>query len=313
MTKLLLMFHSSNWASIIAFVSCTTLTTSSLLGQGCSDAGFCSISSMKPNEADSAYERKNQIKTGVYYGQASNAIVVYGNYLEYRRQLSSHMAIDFKLASLSQNGNGISTFGMADAIVNASYRVNDHLFFSAGLKVPFDDGNQKLNGLSLPMDYQTSLGTTDLVIGFGYSFRRLQLVAGFQQPITQNKNAFIADLYPKDSKIRNFQSTNQFERSGDILLRASYPVKLSNKLKLTPSILPIYHLSNDQFTDTKGDQKAIQGSQGLTLNGNLFADIDFNTRNAIQINVGMPFIVREARPDGLSRSLVANLEYKIKF
>jgi hypothetical protein len=29
--------------------------------------------------------------------------------------------------------------------------------------------------------------------------------------------------------------------------------------------------------------------------------------------VGMPFIVRESRPDGLTRSFIANLEYRIKF
>ena len=31
---------------------------------------------------------------------------------------------------------------------------------------------------------------------------------------------------------------------GDVLLRVSYPLKLSKKIMLTPGVLPIYHLSN---------------------------------------------------------------------
>jgi hypothetical protein len=282
-------------------------------GQGCSDAGFCSIGSLKPHETDSASNRKNQIKTGVFYGQASNSIAVYGNYLEYQHKLSGFFSIDLKLSSIAQNGNNISTFGISDALVNISYKPNEKLLFSGGLKVPFDDANKKLNGLSLPMDYQSSLGTIDLIFGIGYSFRRLQLVAGLQQPISQNNNQFISSKYPEESKLRKFQTTNKFERSGDVLLRASYPVRLSNKLKLTPSVLPIYHLANDRFKDEFEKSQEIKGSQGLTLNGNLFIDYDFKKYNTIQFNVGMPFIIREARPDGLSRSFIATLEYRIKF
>jgi hypothetical protein len=268
---------------------------------------------MKPEEADSVPVRKNQIKTGVYYGMASNSITVYGSYLEYQRSLNKSTLIDIKLTSISQNGNGISTFGISDAIVNTTYKTNGNLTLSAGMKVPFNDADKTLNGLPLPMDYQSSLGTLDLIIGVGYSFGRLQLVAGLQQPVSQNNNGFISNSYPEGSLLRKFISTNDFERSGDVLLRASYPLHLSHKLKLTPSILPIYHLSNDSYTDINGKKKEIIGSQGLTLNGNIFIDIDFNTRNSIQFNVGMPFITREVRPDGLSRSFVANLEYRVRF
>jgi hypothetical protein len=59
--------------------------------------------------------------------------------------------------------------------------------------------------------------------------------------------------------------------------------------------------------------KEIIGSQGLTLNGNTYIDYEFNSKNIIQLNLGMPVIVRDARPDGLTRSFIANLEYRIKF
>lgn len=285
----------------------------SVKGQGCSDAGFCSIGSLKPHETDSASNRKNQIKAGVFYGQASNSIEVYGNYLEYQRKLIGFFSLDLKLSSIAQYGNSISTFGISDAIVNIGYKPNEKLLFSGGLKVPFDDANQKQNGLSLPMDYQSSLGTIDLIFGIGYSISRLQLVAGLQQPISQNNNQFISSKYPKDSKLSKFQTTNNFKRSGDVLLRASYPISLFQKLKLTPSVLPIYHLANDRFQDEFEKNQEIKGSQGLTLNGNFFVDYNLNINNTFQLNIGMPFITREARPDGLSRSVIATLEYRVKF
>lgn len=88
---------------------------------------------------------------------------------------------------------------------------------------------------------------------------------------------------------------------------------LGKKFTITPSLLPIYHLMNDKFTNALGLENEIKGSQGLTLNGNAYLDYAINAKNALQINLGMPFLVRDARPDGLTRTFVANLEYKIKF
>lgn len=78
-------------------------------------------------------------------------------------------------------------------------------------------------------------------------------------------------------------------------------------------MLPIYHLTNDKFTDELNIKREIEGSQGLTLNGNVYFDYEFNAKSSLQLNVGMPFVVRDARPDGLTRSFIANLEYRIKF
>jgi len=163
------------------------------------------------------------------------------------------------------------------------------------------------------MDYQASLGTFDLIFGIGYEIEKIQIVAAIQQPLTQNDNEFIATNYPINSKLRTFQSTNKFERSGDVLLRASYPINLNSKIKLTPSVLPIYHLTNDKYTDEFNIQKEINNSQGITLNGNVYMDYEISSKSIFQLNAGMPFIVRDARPDGLTRGFVANFEYRMKF
>jgi len=282
-------------------------------GQGCSDAGFCTINSFKPNSTDSTEVINNQFKIGFFFGKADNSISVYGNYLEYNRQLGEKFGLDIKLAALAQNGNGISTYGLSDVFLNTNYKASEKIKITLGAKIPLSFANKSFKNLPLPMDYQASLGTFDLIFGVGYEIKKLQLVAAIQQPLTQNDNQFIASNYPINSKLSAFQSTNKFQRSGDVLLRVSYPISISSKLKLTPSILPIYHLSNDKYTDEFNVKKEIIGSQGVTLNGNVYLDYEINNKNIIQFNIGMPFIVRDSRPDGLTRSLIANLEYRIKF
>jgi hypothetical protein len=282
-------------------------------GQGCSDAGFCTLNSFKPNSAGSIEETKHQFKVGFSFGGADHSISTFGNYIEYNTQLNEKFSFDAKITSLSQNGNEISVYGLSDVFLNANYKMNSKARLTVGTKIPLTKANKMKNNLSLPMDYQSSLGTFDIIVGLGYEIKNVQLVAALQQPLTQNSNGFLAENYPLNSKLSEFQSTNRYKRSGDILLRVSYPIILGNKFSVTPGILPIYHLANDTYTDAFGVENEIAGSQGLTLNGNLFVDYAINSRNALQLNTGMPFMVRKARPDGLTRSFVVNLEYRIKF
>lgn len=298
---------------LIVFFGFTFLLTGEAFAQGCSDAGICTVHSFKPNGLDSISDNPNQFKAGISYGAADYSISVFGTYLEYDRRINEKFGLDAKLTSLSQSGNDISAFGLSDLYINSNYRINKKASLTLGVKIPLSDANRQEDGRALPMDYQSSLGTFDLVFGFGYAIGRLQLVAAIQQPLTQNNNEFFAEDYPLFSPLREFQSTNQFKRSGDALLRASYPFDLGQKFRFTPSLLPIYHLSNDKYTNKEDIEVEIEGSQGLTLNWNLYLDYELNNDQALQLNVGSPFIVRDTRPDGLTRSFVASLEYRIKF
>ena len=282
-------------------------------GQGCSDAGFCTINTFKPNSKKGTNVFKNQIKTGAFLGRADNSISVFGNYVEYNRQLSKQLELDAKITSLAQNGNGITVYGLSDFFINANYNASESVKFTFGAKLPLSKANQTYENLPLPMDYQSSLGTLDLIFGIAYEIKKIQFVAAVQQPLTQNDNRFIASNYPVNTKLSAFQSTNKFQRSGDILVRVSYPVKIQSKITVTPSLLPIYHLANDKYTDESNIIKEIKGSQGMTVNGNLYLDYALNNKHKIQFNLAMPFVVRTARPDGLTRSIIASLEYLISF
>jgi hypothetical protein len=284
------------------------LTTARIMAQGCSDAGVCTMSSFKPSDSSHSY---HQIKVGAFVGKADNAITVFGNYVEYNTVLSDVIGIDVKLTTLAQSGRGISTFGLSDIFVNANYKTSEALAFTLGVKIPLLRSNTLLNSSPLPMDFQSSLGTFDLIAGIGYVMHGVQFIAALQQPLTQNSNQFLASTYPSSSTLRAFQSTNRFQRGGDVLIRVSYPFALHEKLTLTPSILPIYHLQNDKYADESNIERDILGSRGLTLNANAYLDYMIDNTHSIQLSIGLPFIVRSARPDGLTRSFIANLEYKL--
>ena len=143
-------------------------------GQGCSDAGFCTINSFKPNTTDSTKLLNNQFKIGAFYGKADNSISVYGTYLEYNRELSEKFGLDAKLTTIAQNGNGLSVFGLSDIFVNANYKASERVKFTLGVKIPLSIADKAYDNRPLPMDYQASLGTLDLIFGIGYEIKKIQ-------------------------------------------------------------------------------------------------------------------------------------------
>ncbi|MDA0936328.1 MAG: hypothetical protein O2878_04285 [Bacteroidetes bacterium] len=277
------------------------------------EAGFCTIDAFKPQITDSSETKVNQLKFGGYYGLADKSISVIGNHIEFNRQLNHKLGLDIKLTSLAQSGNGISTFGISDIFLNIKYKAGEKTNLILGAKIPLTDANKSQNQLTLPMDYKASLGTFDLILGMGYRFKKIQWAIAIKQPLIQNNNTFNSEEYPKNSKLRAFQSTQKFIRKGDLMLRVSYPISLDPKLLFTPSILPIFHLGNDKFSTPNGLVKEIEGSSGMTFNSNLYLDYEIDEKSVVQLNFRFPSRVRSSRPDGTTRSFIFSLEYRIKF
>lgn len=282
-------------------------------GQGCSDAGFCTLGSFKSGGLDSTSRFRNQLKVGVSYGSADHSISIFGTHFDYQRVLNKKLVLNAKLSSLSQSGNGISAFGFSDLFLNVDYPIHEIGKLTVGFKLPLNDGSKFRDNLPLPMDYQSSLGTLDFLLGISRELNNFHLALAFQLPLSQNQNEFIAEDYPADSPLKQFQTTNRFIRRGDMMVRVAYPLTINNNFKITPGLLPIIHLGKDKYTDKQGIERAIDGSQGLTLNGTVHIDYEMNDKHSIQLNAGAPFIVRKERPDGLTRGFIAALEYRRKF
>lgn len=284
-----------------------------LNAQGCSDAGFCTLNAFKPDAGSTENSgMKTQVRAGVSYGQADQSVAVLSANFDINRIISSSLSFDAKLTGINQQGGDIANTGLSDIFVNANYRRGENSAFTLGIKYPLHRSDSKFDGNPMPLYFQPSLGTIDILAGYTVNFDRLHLTLAYQHPVTQNKNEFLSDK-TLVSFFRDFQSTNQYIRRPDAMLRAAYRLNIGKNLIITPGALAIYHIANDKFTDSNGAVREIEGSEGLTLNANIFLDYRLSEKSSVQLNAGMPFIVRESRPDGLTRVFVCSLEYSFRF
>jgi hypothetical protein len=162
------------------------------------------------------------------------------------------------------------------------------------------------------MNYQTSLGTVDLLLGMGYTYKRFSVMAGFQQPVTQNGNQFFAGGYTEDAPEYKYYSTRNYHRAADVMLRVSYMAVQSKRVSLLTSVLPIYHVQNDTYEEPGGEQMTLSGSQGLTLNLNVVLKYYITPSQSLELNLGAPAAARSVRPDGLSKFAVG-VGYSVSF
>ncbi len=281
--------------------------------QGCSDAGICTAPTIRLTDTSVlSGSNKNTITAGTVFGTAQYNVTSLGINAEYVRRLGK-LTISGKVLYAFVNGPLASNSGLADAMFTIAYSFNDRFTPMLGLKIPFNNANVMQNGLPLPMAYQTSLGTTDLLAGFTYTYHNWGFALAWQQPLAQNNSTFFVTDYPAGGIDSRYRSTNGFERRADALARVYYNFRFGgSKWLFTPGILPIYHIGDDYWTDKTGTRTSIPGSQGLTLNTNVALRYTLNKSSYLRFTVGAPVMARKVRPEGLTKfGLIA--EYIVQF
>lgn len=299
---------------------------SEIQAQGCSDAGFCSVGALKSESADSTGDFRNKLGITLAFGEGDDDVFLFTPALFYERQLNRNWAIQTKLTANYAKGSLGEAFGAGDLIQSISYgkkwKQKVQVNFTAGIKFPLNNGNQRQNARSLPMTYQSSLGTLDLIAGVGLKIHQFKASIGIQVPVTnlyapdkkESANGFLRNEW--DSTLSNaYPSTNGFRRSPDMLLKIEYHWKIGKKFVLTPGLLAIYHLSDDQYRPDKETDviSAIPGSQGLTLNVIVVSAFNWTEHLKTSITFGTPVIYRDVRPDGLTRHFILAPEISYSF
>lgn len=297
--------------AILVIISSATFVT----GQGCSDAGACTIPSFKPSIDNMISQKRNQFNVGLSVGTADHSIFVLTPLIGYSRKIGSSFSVDGQVTAALHSGNGVSTSGPGDVFVNINYLPSSKFTFTGGMKIPLSSGGRFYSDdIVFPMDYQSSLGTLDLIAGVAYKSNSWHFNFAYQQPLTQNDNRFYPDsVSHPESPFIDFPSSFWFVRQGDILMHISRVITLNDHLTFIPGLLPIYHLGKDGFYNDQDMFENIDGSEGLTLNATLYSSIQMSDSGKLGINVGFPLIVRDVRPDGLTRSFVLGVEYSASF
>jgi hypothetical protein len=283
-----------------------------MMGQGCSDAGICSI-----NHGFQSDEKqfKNTIELAAIYSLGEADVAYFSPYISYTKRFSERFSFTSKVTYSTAHGSfgTRSQFGDAFLIGNYTFKEKNKKQWSTllGFKFPFTASNLKINGYSLPLDYQSSLGTIDLFLGTNLHYKKWDFNGALQIPVINlNKNSYFKEY----SGTNDFPSTNLFERKPDALLRATYTIKTSNKkFTFKPNVLFIYHLGKDSFENIFGQRENINGSDGLTINGNIITSYSITKQSSLEMSLATPFVVRDIRPDGLTRSFVLGLQYQYSF
>ncbi len=278
--------------------------------QGCSDAGICSIG----NTYSASDLKKNQLEFSSVFGAGDADVTYISPYISYSRNFSERWAASLKITSSIASGSFGKRGSVGDAFATVHYQpsiaTRYKWSYTAGAKLPFNRANLKINNHPLPLDYQSSLGTFDLIGGVGLNYKSWDFNAAIQLPVFNiNANSYISDY----AGTHDFATTNLFERKPDALLRGTYTIKTKNEnFIFKPNLLLIYHLGEDTYEDIYGKRMAIHGSQGLTVNGNLITAYTFKA-GSLELSMAVPFIVREARPDGLTRAYTIAIGYKTTY
>jgi hypothetical protein len=269
--------------------------------QGAGDAGVCQVHSLKSAEwNDTTGKIKNQAKFGFSYGMAGKKVSVYNLYRDYNRSLTDRISTTLKMSYAIRHGEIGTTRGLSDAILTVNYELTDNLKVVTGLKLPFNKSEISKDGATLPMAYQVSLGTCDLILGGAWTKNNFNFAVAWQQPLVQNNNNFKAEDLSDELNTRGYTSTNGFERSGDIIMRLNYVAKILNgRFKIIPGLLPVYHLANDRMETENGNKVEIIGSRGLTLNISSLLRFHLSEKAYFEISGGMPVVHRAITPEGL--------------
>lgn len=301
----------------LLLLSCfTLLLISKITAQGCSDAGFCTLQYHQQQTTKGDHSLRNSITTDITFGLGDGNTKLLTPSILYSRKFGRRFSWDTKVTASYITGSLGNIFNAGDWYSTVNYALprqnKKEINLLAGIKIPMTSANDKIKGQPLPMAYQTSLGTYDLLLGTAWVLnQKIDINAAFQVPvINSNKNTFIKD-FATDTR---FETTNNFKRKPDALLRLGYILNSTNKKWLfRPNALAIYHLGEDSYEDIFGKRQDLRGSSGLTLNLNLQAQYKLSGARAIGFSVAAPVIVRDIRPDGLTRSLTIGVNYLFGF
>ncbi len=287
--------------------------------QGESDPGFGSIGALRPasalpfNDGEEHEYQRTHLGLGVAFAKGERDVALVSPIAELRVPFQDFGYFDFRLPVNTVSGELGKIYGLGD--VSFAYT---HVFVdpyqedwtfqaTAGAVFGMGTANQEDGAARpLPMVYQSSLGSTDIVLGANVKYKEYLTVAvGYQQPVFRyNENE-----YDRSNKVNDlmyssayYQVARKLYRQGDLMLRVegSYG---NDRVGIAASPVLIYHLANDLYTDRNGLLRELDGSQGFTLNGvgNVYMRLGRRGEVKLDVTASVPVITRDATPDGLTR------------
>ncbi|MFM9839953.1 MAG: hypothetical protein ACKVOQ_16935 [Cyclobacteriaceae bacterium] len=306
--------------------SCSFFLLASLLSfsQGCSDAGFCTMGAMKP---DQPYNKKIKVKLlsmemSFYRGTTTLTPIIYVATADLNFSLNRRNTFQVKLPYQFVDGQLANTSSVGDISLCFTRNIFSSdkfdLNLSLGGKIPTNSSDKDTHGLPLPMYYQTSLGTYDFITGLSLINRKWLFATGIQIPLNQNNNQFTWSAWDGDKErayIDRYAQAKDLKRGVDIMFRVERNFRLS-RLNFSVGLLPIYRITPDEITngkDLRTSSERGNNASGLALSAIGTVGYNFNVKSGVRLLVGHKIVQREFSPDGLTRVLVSSVTYIYRF
>ncbi|MDL5049442.1 hypothetical protein QQ054_25840 [Oscillatoria amoena NRMC-F 0135] len=314
------------------FILIVMLSSSVIMsyGQGCSDAGFCTMGAMKP---DQPFNKKIPIKLrsmeiSFYRGTTTLSPIVYVATADASFNIiDTRTSFQIKVPFQAVTGNFGNTNGLGDIslcltrnlISTEEYDIN----VSVGGKLPSNNSNLTANfegqDRPLPMYYQTSLGTYDIIGGISLITRKWLFATGIQHPFNENGNHFRwADWVPPVYNgsleyVLAYDPCYELKRGTDVMLRAERNFRFS-RFNASVGLLPIFRITKDEILNINTLERIkLDGTTGMALSGIVTAGYSFNVKAGIRLLFGHKITQRDVNPDGLTRVMVTTVSYFYRF
>ena len=320
------------------FICCLVLTfliSLNSFGQGCSDAGFCTMGAMQPAQI---YTKKlnfklKSIEFGQNYSKTTTSPDIFITFVDFNFGVTEKASFQVKVPFQFATGNLGSVAGMGDISLSFTQNIKStetyHINGTVGFKIPVGNGDEQdsdpdITGgrsVDMPMYYQPSLGTFDFVAGASFLTQKWLFAAGIQIPLIQNnendwrQSDFLPPLgnYPSPRYLDNYDPANDLERGIDIMVRAQRSWNFS-RWDLYVGLLPIIRVTKDEITDIEtGERVKLDGTTGMALTGLASTAYNFNTTSALKFLAGIKITERDVNPDGLTRNSVVTISYIKRF
>ena len=293
-----------------------------VIAQGCSDAGFCTMGAMKP---DQNFNRQAKLKLRsialqYYRAKTTASPIIDAVTLELNLALGDKMTGQIKLPYQQVTGILGENSGLGDISLSVTRNVLTkskwELKGSLGLKIPTGNSRARAeNGLTLPMYYQTSLGSFDVIAGLSFLSKNWLFAVGYQQALTANENDFTYGEWVRFSDkayLGKYDVGIGLRRGTDIMFRAEHNIRFSN-YSFNFGVLPIYRISRDRgiIRSRKNEGKVDTTGLALSILGGF--SYHLNVSSSFKFIYGYKLTDRATNPDGLTRNWVVNATYEVRF
>lgn len=306
------------YLSAICLSAAFCLATNGVVrAQGDSDPGMSTLGAMRTTPdvmiAEDEFENdKVHFSIGHTFATGASDIKYNITHAEVRVPVQRFGYFDVKLPFQATSGNLANIGNLGDLfvtytqVIRPEYMMDWEYQITGGTRIGLSTADrQDIHIRSLPMDYQSSLGSTDIIVGAHAKYKQYFVTSvGYQQPVFRyNENGYDRRAVNNDLIYSgtDYEISRKLYRYGDVMARVEgmYATKSAG---IAAGPLLFYHLHNDLYTDRLGREVEIE-SAGFTANavGNIFLRFGRYAQIKVDVTGSVPLIRRDHAPDGLRR------------